>query len=434
MPNWNSGYIFNAQAQDNGFMWNGANYFLLLNLNEILSLNDNISLELAKIIISEQNNLIYDSLINLAFFNVIPDQLFFKDTSSCSALFNLMDSLDLKDIFSDLIVFAYLHDKQNIIDEARFLSNHISCSDDININEISTIESLMQVMDKYNLNDLMLSIEYLFTVYDRFGITDHTPKTAITDFLIGSSDEYDIAYDWLLPFGLKVDWNTSSIQVMPETEITSIEMPGIDGSIVEDTVYKDRLFQIVAYSELGLTAYEKESLKSKITEILDSTKHKSKSLTIQKNDISFDARYDGFADIKDGPSYVKASIPFRVSPYGRHMFTYEFIGSGLVDNSDGATDLGVIHTIKGPISNPTFEYNEKKYIWNGALSSSNESLIINHSLMTCYTIDVYGNKTNALSKLNGTFQKIKAGGSGVVHATGETEKKMKTEYSPKIIW
>lgn len=431
MPNWNSGYVFNRNADEFGFFWNGADYLLMINLHETLSSVDNLSLKLARLVLNEKFDDVYEQIVISALTKVNED-FKLEDEMSYGTLFYLADSFGIKDEFSDLIVLAFLHDKIDIIEQAKVLSTYLSMSDNINVADITSVDALLNIVDELGLEDLFHSLKFILTMHDGFNMTDRSPRAAISDFIIGVQDELDKAYDWFIPFGMKVDYGETQIQVIPQAELTTIEMPGIDGSIVEDTVYKDRLFQIVTYSELGLTIQEKEELKGKITDILNSTKNKAKKLTIQDRGVSFDVRYEGKADITEGPSFVKSSIPLRVGAYGYDTFEQEVIGSGLILNN-GDAPLGVRHTIDGPITNPTFQMGEITYKYVGTIQTG-YSLIIDQNLLTCYLKNPNGIKKNAMSNFSGKFQKIPARTSVALNAGVGLETKLKTEWRNRVLW
>lgn len=218
-----------------------------------------------------------------------------------------------------------------------------------------------------------------------------------------------------------------------KAELTEISMPGVDGNLISDTTYRDRIFSIVAFSEQGLTIAEKEDIKRRIVQILDSTKMSSKKLTVQSRSVSFDCRYVNEAKISDGPSFVKAEIDLQVGPYGYSLFPTELHGSGLINNAEGAAPLRVKHTITGPVTNPSFTINGTTYTWRGTVSSGS-SLIIDHDNYTCYTVDSLGNKRNVLQFLTGEFTSIPAGGSAVLVAASNTENRIVTEYSTPLLW
>lgn len=432
MANWNSGYIYNATGGDGGFFWNGADFVLLLRINETLRASDDLSLRLAELILEDRFDDFYDQILLSAIVGY-EDSFWMEEKISYSKLLALVESLDIEDAVTDLIVLAYLYDKTDIIDEIKLLGSILEMNDRFDMDEITSVSALVGAFDRFGMADIKESLQQILNMFDRFGMTDGDPDTAISDFIIGVTDNYDNAYDWILPFGLKVDWSSSTMQIMPEAQLTTIEMPGIDGSIIEDTVYRDRLFNIVAFSEQGLTINQKEELKSKITRILDSTKHQTKRLTVQDRGVTFDSKYDGLAEISEGPSYVKASIPLRVSPYGERTFAQVINGSGIVDNSSGDCPLGVVTEISGPITNPSFMYGDTRYYWNGYVQSG-EKLVIDHANMTCYIINTNGKKVNALATLSGNFYRVPSRSSAIIQAYGDVEVHIKTEYSVKVLW
>lgn len=432
MANWNSGYYYNKKGNEQGFVWNSDTYLIILNLHEIFQVDETISEQLAGYLLIEKINKFYDELLLQALYDTTPERFSIKEEPKVFQMFFLTEQLGIKDEFTDLLVLAFLHDQMNIVEQARIFAE-ILTTDKINIKDITTIEAFYEMLDTFKLFDLKASMQAMINVHDRIAATDHEPRTAVSDFLIGAIDNLDRAFDWLIPFGLKIDWGKSKIDVMPEAELTKIQIPGIDGSIIEDSVYKDRLFEIVAFSEQGLTIYQKEEIKKKITRVLDATKHRDKKLTVQANSVSFDVRYEGQAEIVDGPSYVKATIPLTSGPYGYDMFDNELFGPGLVINN-GDAPLKVKHTITGAINNPRFSLGTINYIYNGNLGTQ-DTLVIDHELMTCYLINnLDGKKTNVLNNLQGEFQAIPIGESVVLNATAPTSNQITTTWTNKLIW
>lgn len=434
MAKWNEkGVIFNRKGGEGGFTWNSRYFLLIIKLNDVFKMDDSISGQLAKLVLSEKTLKVYDELLHTVFFgNIKEEKIIAKDDIQLSLLSDLAENVGIKDDITDLAVLAFLHDKFNIVEELKTFAS-ILASENIKMSDVPTVEAFFNLMSSFGLNDLESAVKAIIESYDMFGLTDREPRQAVSDFMIGAIDDDDRAYDWLIPFGLRVDWGNTNIQIMPEAELTTIEMPGIDGSIVEDSVYKDRLFTIVAYSQDGLTTVEKEDLKSRLTQVLDATKHKTKKLTVQARGTSFDVRYQGQAEILDGPSFVKAQIPLHTPPYGYELFENDFYGSGLIDNGRGDAPLRPKHTITGPISYPSFTLGAINYVWNGEVPSG-YSLVINHEDFTCYLEDSLGKKTNALASLSGNFQEIPAQKSMVLVANTTTESHILTEWRCKVLW
>lgn len=434
MAEWNKkGVIFNRKGGNSGFTWNSRKFLLILHLNDTFKLNDKISDNLARMVLSEKGLKVYDELMQTVFFGKIPEEKFgMTDSVDISLLFDLAENLHIKDDITDLAVLAFLHEKYGLVEDLKTFAN-ILVADDIKMEDVPTVEAFLELMSRFDMDDLRTSIEALISTHDMFGITDHEPRQAVSDFMIGAIDNDDRAYDWLIPFGLRVDWATTKIQIMPEAELTTIEMPGIDGSIVEDSVYKDRLFEIVAYSQDGLTISEKETLKSRLTQVLDATKHQTKKLTVQARGTSFDVRYQGQAEILEGPSFIKLVAPLHTPPYGYELFENDLNGSGLIDNGRGDAPLRPKHIITGPITNPSFSLGSINYSWNGTVPSGYK-LVIDHEMMTCYLEDNIGSKSNALANLNGNFQEIPAQKSAVLVANTSTESHIFTEWRCRVLW
>lgn len=432
MVNWNSGYVFNGTQK--GFLWNAPQLIVIVNVREYFALEEGFGERLVNLILSDKSAQVYETLLNEALINKLtPDKFLVKDVKAVGMrMIQIAESLGIEEEFTSLIVNAFIKDQTTIIDEAKQFANFI-VNEDVTISDIPTVEALLALMDSAGVKDLKGALQAIMAFSEYGLMTDREPRTAVSDFMIGAIDDYDRAYDWLIPFDLKIDWNNTKLQVMPEAELTKIQMPGVDGSIIEDSVYKDRLFEIVAFSDQGLSQRQKEELKTKIARVLDATKHQDKKLTVQASDGSFDVRYEGQAEITDMPSYVKVKIPLRTPPYGYDAFSNELEGNGLVSNVDGDAPLRVVHTISGGITNPSFEFCEKQYVWNGEIPD-NSSLVINHEMQTCYLVDEFGIKRNALSKLQGDFQSIPAGKSTVLTADENTVDKIYTEWRTKILW
>lgn len=432
MANWNSGFFFNRKGNEQGFIWNTSTYFVIVKVSEVLKCFDGLAEIFANLILREQNIQAVDTLVNSALLGEkYVETLKAQDDMESSILFILAEQFGVKDEMIELAVLAYLNEKWDLLEQMQIAAD-IFASDDIKARDIPDVHAFLQELDDMGLKDLEAALYVLFSTNDQFGITDHEPRRAVSDFLIGAIDDDDRAYDWLIPFDLKIDWNSTKIQVMPEAENTVIEMPGMDGSIIADTTYKDRLFSIVAFSEEGLTKQQRETLKAKIDQILDATKHQTKKLTVQARSTSFDAKYDGQAEIVSKGNYVKATIPLVVGPYGRNLFDNELYGSGLIWN-EGDTYLAPVHTITGPVVNPAFTLGTEDFVWNGTVQEG-YTLIIDHGKMTCALIDINGKKTNGLAKLKGKFQKIDVGKSAVLNASPNTEAHIKTDWTNKVLW
>lgn len=429
MANWNSGAYFNKDVNEYGFMWNGAEWVTLKNMREAITMSDGVPRVLALLALSEGGTVRDDMDLSAQF--SASESFTVGDHMTYRTLFELTDSLGITDAVTDLVVLAYLTDNSAVLDDVRLFAELLT-EDGFGAKDVSTVEAFLKLAQDFKLEELAPALEAFIPQHEEFGVTDHAPKKAVSDFIIGAYGDLDRAYDWLIPFGLRMDWSKTSLPIMPEAELTTIEMPGVDGSIVADTTYRDRLFKLVGYSVDGLTTPQKEELKRKLTAVLDATKHQTKKLTVQARGTVFDVKYTDELKIDEGPSYIRAEIPLHTGPYGRDMFDQELSGSGLVYN-EGAIETGVTHIITGAVNSPAFTLGAVNYRYNGNIPKDC-TLTIDHDKYTVFLTDPFGNKTNALKDFVGDFQQIPAGKSAALTADENTEAHILTKWVNRVLW
>lgn len=486
MADFNSNYHWNG-ADDAGFNWNGARYVVLKKAYDTTTFNESEPVLSARIMmryllglieevavtrecaldddfsfVDKMDNLgilfehfeeigmgeeITEFIANLFISDNIPlleeistaisleedDSFFFEDFFELLAYYEQEETVIAHDV--DRLLTAYLEreDAFSFDDNDIGLDANLEFDDDTLLDESLYLLANLELPDDMSYEDMIDLAAYL-SLNENVGITDYKPKVGTTDWLIGYvKSNIDQAVDWLIPFKLMVDWGSTEMPRMPESILTTVELPYTDGSIVENAVYKDRTFKIVGFSKDGLTDAQKGNLIAEIDELLDSIKFKDKELTIQERDITFDVRYEGLADIQEGPSYVKATIPFRATPYGHDLFDGDLDGSGLIDNTIGAAPLGVVVYIKGPVTDPSFTIDGKEFKWTGSISKS-QTLVIDNNLMSVYIIEPNGKKTNALKDFTGTFYRVPKQTSVVMTVPDEIKKNVRTKWNVKRLW
>ncbi len=429
MANYNTGKKYNFTAETGGLKYNSAQFAVMINLFETINASDNVKGLTVRNILEEKAN-VFDKVTQYAF-HEFSDLFSFNDNHNVSVLQSIVEKINIKDPFESVVVNLYLKEKTGALDNLKQLNALLSTSEKIKAEDISSVDALISATEKFGLKeakDVFAAIKQ----YEYAKVTDRSPRKAISEFVIGQVDGKDQANEYFVPLNMIFDPERSSIQVMPQTETTYIEMPYADGSIPENTVYKNRFFNIVAWSQDGLTTAQKEQLKLDITRVLDSTKNKSKKMTFQKANVSFDVMYSGSAEIKEGPSFVKATLPFEASPYGYPLFDQIIYGSGLIMNR-GAVDVGVVNEISGGCKNPSFQIGSVNYSWDGTVPI-NCKLIIDHEALMCYLESTSGVRENALPKLTGEFQTIPAGQSIQITADEQTKNYLATTVKEKILW
>lgn len=429
MAKYNMGFKYNYPSNEGGFLYNSTNFVILINLFETISMSDTVSNLVVKNILREKVNAL--DVVTQYAVHSLNDEFKMQDKTKQMAIIELAEKLNMKDTLAEVIVSLYLHEQMKILDQFKELEVLIAQEEKVKMKDVSDIEALIRIADKFSLQDVS-KIFAKIRQFEYAKMTDRKPRTAVSDILIGYIDGLDEAHRWIQPLEMKIDEKGTNLQVMPTAESSYIEVPYADGAIAENTVYKNRAFDILAWSKDGLTQEEKETLKEKIAEVLDSTKKETKRITIQETGIAFDAKYTGTADIKEGPSYIKALLPFEVSPYGYPLFKQEVFGTGLLVNR-GDEDVGFKNVIAPGCVNPSFQIGNIVYSWKGTVPI-NQSLVIDHEKLSCYLETTDGTRTNVLSKLEGEFQKIKKKTSVQIVAFGDTNKYLQTIIEEKVLW
>lgn len=428
--NYNTGKKYNFKANQNGLTYNSIGFSILINLYETLSPKDVLPEILARVIIQEKNAST-DSMFWQAFFNYEDSFYLANESVEQFALFELSEKLNIKPELVDTLVFLQLNDKFSLIDQFKELNALITLQENKSIIDDLDFKALIELAESNNLNDVAEWLAFM-ELYEYPQILDRDPRTALSDFFLGKIDEFDAAYDWITPFDLIVDWRNTEIQIMPQTESDYIDLPNVDGSIIENTVYKNRLFNIVAWTQDGLTVQEKEQIKQDIAYILDSTKNQNKKMTFGNTGNTFDVKYSGVLGMQEAPSSIKFTIPFEASAYGYPVIDQLIYGSGLLINN-GDKDSAPVHIINGGCVNPSFQLGDIVYSWAGTVPE-NSKLYINHSDYTCYLESVEGTRTNVLNKLTGEFQQIGKGKSLPINCFGDTANYLMTTLKEFVLW
>lgn len=429
MGKYNSGILYNVSpAKTNGTNYNSAIFIYTININEAFLLLDNVSLN-ANLFPKDSFGFdeILESIVNFK----LNDKIDFSYTSQLFTELAVLDSYGMSDVAVNILVIFMLSDVFSAEEKLQLMSE-IRASDDIDLEDKLRLQSAFELSDTYKITDANNAIlDALVETSDSFGMTDKEPRSAVSDFYITRSA--DGIYDMIMPFGLIIDYSMTHIGFMPECVDTSVEMSGVDGEIIQDSVYKSRIFDIFAVTSDGLSLDEKAEIKERIAYILHATKKDTRQLTFADNETSFDVKYSGQADIAtEAPSWLRFEIPLKsASPYGHKEFTKDLLGSGLLTN-DGQIEVGMVITISGSYTNPSFKVGNMQLSWTGTISAS-QKLIINTDAYTCYLLNADGTKVNAMKGFNGNFPKIPIG-SIVLTAPSALDSKILTSWKELVLY
>ena len=436
MANYNSGKLYNKMANAGGALYNSATYIVTFKLNDFFSAGDAITRLLAISVVYESPSL-SDAVRASALYMLTGELRFAQEQTKGYALFRITDSLKITDAVSAMIAALMITDRFKALDSISRLATLLQATESVSLSEITSVRALIRKTESFGLSDLANLLTAVISIRDTAYATDSDPKTAIADFIIGDptqvgEGDLDAAFDWIMPFGLMMDWSQSVIPRAPEAESDEIQIAGVDGETLEHTRYRNRQFKVVAWSEDDLTQVEKDALVRQITEILDATKNETKTLTFARTGVSFDVKYDGELGVEEGPSFLRATIPLAASAYGYNRFEKQLTGSGLIQNS-GIARVGVINRIAGECENPSFSMGDIDLLWTGTVPA-NSYLYIDHGKEVCYLEDSFGVKTNARQYLSGEFVKIPVGGTIIITANSCTETHITTTWFDRFLW
>lgn len=441
MAYWNSGAVFNRRGNQNGFTWNSKHFLFVVRLNDTMRAVEGLPLVLARLALQDRSMRFYDALLNAAVYQEVDSFALQEEKPFVTLLVSLAEKLGILDEVSEYIVNLYLSENTRLLEQIK-QSAQLITDEAMAFDDKLFAQAYYYLRDTYAMSDASAYFTTL-EIFDKFGMTDRTPRTAESDWVIGVEDMLENSFDYFIPLytlpetedrkiGMRIDWQNSKLQVMPQQQSVTIELPQVDGEITQSTKYRSRLFDLVLFSDDQLTIQQKEDLKRRITQVLDESKKKKKKLLVQSRGIIFDAKYED-SEIKDGPSYVRCDLSLRVSPYGVDMFPNELRQSGLIDNSDGIAPLSPKFTITGSVSNPYFQLGSYTYRYNGTVPSG-QRLIIDFEKYTAYLENDFSVRTNALKNFTGEFHSIPAGSSEALVISSNLNGRFLAEWSIKVLW
>lgn len=205
-----------------------------------------------------------------------------------------------------------------------------------------------------------------------------------------------------------IDFNESSIPTMPEAVESSVRAAGRDGDIVLNTTYEPLSFNVVCYTQDGLTPEEKVKYESDINRFLNEIKNKTARFAIEKDSKFYNVKYNAALTTINYPAHLKFSIPLKSSEsYAKDIEEKKITGSGTA-TSNTLKDVGAIFTINGPATNPIISLNDYSMEYNMSILEG-AMVEINSSKSTIVNINSDGIKTNVMKYYNHQFPKIENG-------------------------
>ena len=226
------------------------------------------------------------------------------------------------------------------------------------------------------------------------------------DFYISSN-----GYLIIPKFNIKylINLSESNIPSMPEAVESIVEIPGKDGDITLSTNYKPIMFEIVCYTNDGLTQAEKVAAERNINMFLNSIKNKKEKMGIEKDNKFYEVKYNGALTTINNPGFMQFNIPLKSSDsYAKDLEEKSITGDASLI-SDTIKEVGAIFTIKGPAQKPKISLNNYIMFYNSSLLENQELEINSRNSTITHINNVNGKRTNAMRYYNHQFPKIENG-------------------------
>ena len=195
---------------------------------------------------------------------------------------------------------------------------------------------------------------------------------------------------------------------MPEAVQTTVKIAGKDGDLVLDSSYNSQDFQVVMFTDEGLTPEQKEKERIFINRIFNAMKKNSKTFAFEQSQKFYKVLYSGILEETNYPQHMMFTIPLKSSkPYAYKMSSSYLLGND-TKTSETIEPVGFICTINGPALNPIISFNDYSMEFDNTISKGSK-LIIDTNNSTAVLVNSEGIETNAMRYYNHQFPKIMEG-------------------------
>ena len=195
---------------------------------------------------------------------------------------------------------------------------------------------------------------------------------------------------------------------MPEAVQTTVKIAGKDGDLVLDSSYNSQDFQVIMFTDEGLTPEQKEKERIFINRIFNAMKKNSKTFAFEQSQKFYKVLYSGILEETNYPQHMMFTIPLKSSkPYAYKMSSSYLLGND-TKTSETIEPVGFICTINGPALNPIISFNDYSMEFDNTISEGSK-LIIDTNNSTAVLVNSEGIETNAMRYYNHQFPKIMEG-------------------------
>lgn len=268
-------------------------------------------------------------------------------------------------------------------------------------------------LEQQTIYNLMQNVALYEGINNIFCTNEITPTLEVeTSKLVDDFDFYISSNGYLVfpQYDKKYLTNMSEnvILNMPEAVQTTVKIAGKDGDLVLDSSYNSQNFQVVMFTDEGLTPEQKEKERIFINRIFNAMKKNSKTFAFEQSQKFYKVLYSGILEETNYPQHMMFTIPLKSSkPYAYKMSSSYLLGND-TKTSETIEPVGFICTINGPALNPIISFNDYSMEFDNTISEGSK-LIIDTNNSTAVLVNSEGIETNAMRYYNHQFPKIMEG-------------------------
>ena len=267
--------------------------------------------------------------------------------------------------------------------------------------------------EQQTIRNLMQNVALYEGTNNIFCTNEITPTLEVeTSKLVDDFDFYISSNGYLVfpQYDKKYLTNMSEnvILNMPEAVQTTVKIAGKDGDLVLDSSYNSQDFQVIMFTDEGLTPEQKEKERIFINRIFNAMKKNSKTFAFEQSQKFYKVLYSGILEETNYPQHMMFTIPLKSSkPYAYKMSLSYLLGND-TKTSETIEPVGFICTINGPALNPIISLNDYAMEFDNTISEGSK-LIIDTNNSTAVLVNSKGIETNAMRYYNHQFPKIMEG-------------------------
>lgn len=274
-------------------------------------------------------------------------------------------------------------------------------------------EIVPYTLEQQTIYNLMQNVALYEGINNIFCTNEITPTLEVeTSKLVDDFDFYISSNGYLVfpQYDKKYLTNMSEnvILNMPEAVQTTVKIAGKDGDLVLDSSYNSQDFQVIMFTDEGLTPEQKEKERIFINRIFNAMKKNSKTFAFEQSQKFYKVLYSGILEETNYPQHMMFTIPLKSSkPYAYKMSSSYLLGND-TKTSETIEPVGFTCTIYGPALNPIISLNDYAMEFDNTISKGSK-LIIDTNNSTAVLVNSKGIETNAMRYYNHQFPKIMEG-------------------------